>query len=402
MTKTDKNCVADIEFELQWKSQNGTHSDSYFSKGVNFYLDFLPKGLFDKLLDRDVGDSVEHTFNAGEVIAKPDPTKLFRININQFDTQFMPDALVYPRQGRFYPRGILLNVPNVFRANKVPFRCAEVNDSDILVDFNHPLAGTELLVKATIRDIRSKRSGAGGMSNDWMEIITTGPGMQARWNGQSTDFLSDDPFARLDETPDGSFYEKPRFVNHLDETAIGNISGLYEKLLHPGSKVLDLMSSWKSHLPPGLELGTVTGLGMNHEELKANERLTDMVIHDLNEEAGLPFEDESFDAVICTVSVEYLTQPMAVFKDVGRILKKGGCFITTFSNRWFPPKVINVWKQIEEFERMGLVAEYFLRSEKFDNINTYSLRGLPRPTEDKYYGELTVSDPVYGVWAYRY
>jgi SAM-dependent methyltransferase len=234
-----------------------------------------------------------------------------------------------------------------------------------------------------------------------MEILTADPGMQVRWNGQPTDFFSDTPFARSDEQPDGQFYEKPRFVNHLDDTAIAAISGLYGRMLRDGDRVLDLMSSWTSHLPSRLTLQNVTGLGLNPEELKTNERLTRAVIHDLNENPVLPFDDASFDAVICTVSVEYLTQPVAVFKDAGRILRPGGCFVATFSNRWFPPKAVNVWQQINEFERMGLVSEYFLLSGQFRDIGTYSVRGLPRPEGDKYYGELSVSDPVYGVWAYR-
>jgi SAM-dependent methyltransferase len=161
------------------------------------------------------------------------------------------------------------------------------------------------------------------------------------------------------------------------------------------------MSSWTSHLPPGLSFGSVTGLGLNAEELARNERLTRAMVHDLNENPALPFEDGSFDAVLCTVSVEYLTQPLEVFREVGRVLRPGGCFAVTFSNRWFPPKAVNVWQQLHEYERLGLVSEYFLRSGPFGGVTTHSVRGLPRPQDDKYFGEVPTSDPVYGVWAYR-
>jgi SAM-dependent methyltransferase len=352
-------------------------------------------------MNRSVGDCVEQSFGAGEILPGPDPSKRFRIRHSQFEGNFRAGTIVHPRQGRFYPKGILKDVANVFGANIEPFRCAEVTDSGILVDFSHPLSGKELHVQACIRGIMTGTAGTGGPSKDWMEILTAGPGMQVRWNGQPTDFFSDTPFARSDEQPDGQFYGKPRFVNHLDYTAIAGVSGLYGRMLHEGDRVLDLMSSWTSHLPSRLTLKNVTGLGLNPEELKRNERLTRAVIQDLNEDPVLPFDDESFDAVICTVSVEYLTQPVAVFKDAGRILRPGGCFVATFSNRWFPPKAVNVWQQIHEFERMGLVSEYFLLSGQFGDIGTYSVRGLPRPEGDKYYGELSVSDPVYGVWAYR-
>ncbi|MHC1742791.1 MAG: methyltransferase domain-containing protein [Syntrophobacteraceae bacterium] len=401
MMKTDKNNLADIDFELQWKSSNGMHIESYFAKRANVWRDFFSPALIEALMNRSVGETVEVSFKAGEIIPDRDPRKVFRVKHSQFDTQFRPDTVIHPRRGRFYPKGILKGVANVFRINKEPFRCAEVDDSSILVDFNHPLAGTELLVRATISKIETKTAQRGGTSNDWMESLTTGTGMQIRWNGQPTDFFSDNPFARPDVASDRHFYEKPRFVNHIDEKAIETISDLYGKVLHDGNHVLDLMSSWNSHIPPHVQLGKLTGLGMNIDELKKNEQLTGILVHDLNEEPVLPFENQFFDAVICTVSVEYLTNPVRIFKEVGRILKPGGCFINTFSNRWFPPKVTTIWEQLYEFERMGLISEYFLLSEQFENLSTHSLRGQPRPEDDKYYGELFVSDPVYGVWAYK-
>ena len=396
MDKTDKNNLADIEFELRWKSAHGAHTETYFAQRVNAWRDFFVQPVIDALMNRSVGETVELTFKAGDIIPDRDPKKVFSVTRSQFDSEFRPDATIHPQRGRFYPKGILKGVPNVFRANKEPFRCAEVDDTNLLVDFNHPLAGVDLNLKAAIKRIDSKKGGAG---NDWLEILTTGPGMQARWGGQPTDFFSDNPFARPDESPDRNFYEKPRFVDHIDAKAIENISEVYANLLEPGSNVLDLMSSWTSHIPPNLKLGKVIGLGMNLEELKKNDRLTDTVVHDLNENPRLPFDNQSFEAVLCTVSVEYLKDPLTVFKEVGRILKQGGRFINAFSNRWFPPKVTAIWEQLYEFERMGLVSEYFLLSDQFENLCSHSIRGYPRPEDDKYYGELFVSDPVYAVWA---
>jgi SAM-dependent methyltransferase len=140
---------------------------------------------------------------------------------------------------------------------------------------------------------------------------------------------------------------------------------------------------------------------MNAEELAANALLTERVVHDLNEDPRLPFPDESFDAVVCTVSVEYLVRPFEVFADLARVLRPGGRLITTFSNRWFPPKVVRVWEEAHEFERMGLVLEYFLRSGLYVGLETFSLRGLPRPEDDRYAGQLSHSDPVYAVWGQR-
>ena len=113
------------------------------------------------------------------------------------------------------------------------------------------------------------------------------------------------------------------------------------------------------------------------------------------------FESNSFDAVVCTVSIEYLIDPLAVSAEVSRVLRPDGYFIVTFSNRWFPTKAIKIWKELHEFERMGMVLEYFIRSGGFKDLQTYSIRGLPRPHDDKYFPDLWYSDPVYAVWGQK-
>jgi SAM-dependent methyltransferase len=222
--------------------------------------------------------------------------------------------------------------------------------------------------------------------------------MQARVNTDPTNFFADHPFRRADETEDRLFYEVPRMVNHIDDTAVDIIRQIYGKRIPPRSHVLDLMSSWVSHLPEDLPLKSLTGLGMNQTELEANRRLTDYVVHDLNENPQLPFNDGDFDAVICSVSIEYLIHPFKIFEEINRVLKPGGIFIVTFSNRWFPPKAITIWPELHEFERMGLVLEFFLKSGQYEHLQTYSMRGLPRPQDDKYYPRIPFSDPVYAVW----
>jgi len=142
--------------------------------------------------------------------------------------------------------------------------------------------------------------------------------------------------------------------------------------------VLDLLSSWQSHLPDRMEFTRLAGLGLNDRELKNNNRLSERVVQDLNLNPVLPFESDSFDAVLCTVSVEYLTNPLAIFEEVSRVLRTDGYFIVTFSNRWFPTKAIRIWKELHEFERMGLVLEYFIRSGGFKNLQTYSFRGASK------------------------
>jgi SAM-dependent methyltransferase len=187
-------------------------------------------------------------------------------------------------------------------------------------------------------------------------------------------------------------------VHHIDDTAREVVKNTYGRFLSNGMQVLDLMSSWQSHIPSHLNLERTVGLGLNEKELKKNTELSDFRVQDLNIDTTLPFESNTFDAVVNTVSVEYLIDPLAVFKEVARILRPDGYFIVTFSNRWFPTKAIRIWPELHEFERMGLVLEYFLRAGGFKDLQTYSMRGLPRPCDDKYFPELRHSDPVYAVW----
>ncbi|MCB1802503.1 MAG: class I SAM-dependent methyltransferase, partial [Gammaproteobacteria bacterium] len=206
---------------------------------------------------------------------------------------------------------------------------------------------------------------------------------------------------RANDEPDAGFYAKPRMVSHIDRTASTQLAALYGRLLPRGGCVLDLMASWESHLPQEHGMDEIVGLGMNAEELAANPLFSTHQVHDLNLQPRLPYADAGFDAVICSLSIEYLVHPFEVFAEVARVLKPGAHFIVTFSNRWFPPKVIRAWENLHEFERPGLVLEYFLRDGQFEALETWSMRGLPRPVDDKYAGRLAESDPLYAVWGRR-
>ena len=195
-------------------------------------------------------------------------------------------------------------------------------------------------------------------------------------------------FARQDEEPDRVFYAVPRLVTHIDDGAIAAVGELYAELGVEG-EVLDLMSSWVSHFitPPR----ALTVLGMNAVELEANTAASARIVHDLNADAVLPLPNESMDDVVCCVSVDYLVRPIDVFRDVARVLRPGGRFVCTFSNRVFPTKAIAAWLHATESERCAIVADYFRRARVFDEP-TVALR---TPTSG-YWG-----DPLYAVWAVR-
>ncbi len=395
MNKISPDSLTNIEFRLNWKSGDAAHTEVYYGQRINLWRDIFPKKLYEQLLSTSVSDRIEYDLGPDDSRFIYDPKKRFYIRQNQFDRTFQPHVVIEPRYGRFYPKGMLKDIPGVYKQNIEPFRCVGSDDYQLQVDFNHPLSEKELHLTAVIHSVTKKISITGGNCTDWIETITSGPGMQIRINGRPTDFFSDDPFSRKDNEADAQFYVTPRFVSHIDDTAIGQISDIYSKFLKPGMRVLDLMSSWTSHIPSDINLGKLTGLGLNEEELQGNEQLSDYVIHDINVNPNLPFNDNTYDTVVCTVSVEYMTRPFEVFEEINRILKPGGYFVVTFSDRWFPPKVVKIWEEMHEFERIGLVTEYFLASPKYRNIETFSIRGLPRPPDDKYYGKRRVSDPVF-------
>ena len=143
-------------------------------------------------------------------------------------------------------------------------------------------------------------------------------------------------FARIDETDDHLFYAEPRIVTHIDDNAIAAIKEFFDQTLPRNAAILDLMSSAFSHLPERFPAQRIVGLGLNAVELRVNPVLDEYVIHDLNANPSLPFDDGEFAAVIMTVSMQYLTNPVKVFREVHRILQPDGPFIVIFSNRSVP------------------------------------------------------------------
>jgi SAM-dependent methyltransferase len=130
-------------------------------------------------------------------------------------------------------------------------------------------------------------------------------------------------------------------------------------VLPASGRLLDLMSSWRSHLPESGRASEVVGLGLNAEEMADNPQLTSHVIHDLNREPRLPFGGDTFQGAICAVSVQYVIHPLRVFRDVHRVLQPGAPFVVSFSNRCFPTKAATVWLATDDQQHRALVRAYF-------------------------------------------
>ncbi|KAB0679611.1 class I SAM-dependent methyltransferase [Aureimonas leprariae] len=174
--------------------------------------------------------------------------------------------------------------------------------------------------------------------------------------------LPDEAFAKEDAGDDALFYAPSRLVTHIDEGAVAALTAYYATLLPPHAAVLDLMSSWVSHLPEDIMLGEVVGHGMNRAELDANPRLSHRFVQDLNRDPTLPLPDAAFDAALCCVGVQYLQRPVAVFTEVRRVLRPGAPFAVTFSNRCFPTKAVAVWRSLDANGHAALVRLYFERA----------------------------------------
>ncbi|GAA5150032.1 class I SAM-dependent methyltransferase [Nocardioides marinquilinus] len=192
-------------------------------------------------------------------------------------------------------------------------------------------------------------------------------------------------FDRQDERDDADFYGPPRLVTHIDDGAIAAVTALYDELGVPEGRVLDLMSSWVSHLSRRPDGGLVA-LGMNAAELAANPMAEATVVQDLNRDPRLPFEDAAFDAVTCCVSIDYLVRPVEVLREVERVLRPGGVVVLTFSNRCFPTKAIRAWLFTDEEGRVTIVRAYLERA-GFADVST-ALRTDPG----------AAGDPLYAAW----
>ncbi len=212
MIAIEKNVLATLEFAVQWKSDFVRHQDIFFAQKVNFWRDILPAEVTGLVSDLEIGETVTRAFSGKDAL-QHDEKKKMTVSRQQFCGRYPDGSPVEPRFGRFYPRAFLKGAG---QGGIQPFRCIGLEPSRITADLNHPLADFDFNLDITLHNYRKKKSEIGGQISDWMEIITNGPGMQARWHGKPTDFFSGAPFARPDQSDDLRFYEKPRMVTHTE------------------------------------------------------------------------------------------------------------------------------------------------------------------------------------------
>ena len=193
-------------------------------------------------------------------------------------------------------------------------------------------------------------------------------------------------YERDDESSDEGFYATARKVVHIDEGTIAALGRLYAEVIPAGGRLLDLMSSWRSHLPRDHATGDVVGLGLNAEEMADNPQLAKHVVHDVNRDPRLPFADDEFDGAMCAVSIQYVIHPVQLFQEIRRVLRPGSPFVVSFSNRCFPTKAVAVWLGTTDAQHLTLVRAYFEAGGGWTDVRD----------EDRSPGG---GDPLYTVWA---
>jgi len=395
--------LAAMTFTLNWSDGRATHEDEMHVERFSAWreADFLPADIGQKIPGMHVGDRVQAALPVGELTGVWDASRQFSANPAAFDRKYHRGLEVDPRCGRFYPQGFFHGTHGLVREALEPARILALDTQAMRVDLNHPLARFPLRVQCRLNRVLPGSDRRGGRCTSPLDDLVRYPGLAAPLpDGASTDFGANaDGMSRMDERGDSVFYTSPRMVQHLDARALESVNALYQRLIPAQADVLDLMASHDSHLQ-GCSPRSLHVLGLNAQELDANRAATAQVVQDLNQVKTLPLDDASVDAVVCTASVEYLVQPRDVFAEVARVLRAGGVFVLSFSNRWFPTKAIQVWSELHEFERVGMVTQW-LQQAGFDSLHTFSSRGWPRPEDDPHYGETALSDPVHAVWGFK-
>ena len=200
---------------------------------------------------------------------------------------------------------------------------------------------------------------------------------------------------KSDISDDEIFYHQPRFVHHLSDSFRNRLTSLYSEYLLNHHIILDLMSSWVSHLPSNISYKKVIGHGMNEAELSSNERLDRFFVQNLNKKQNMPIEDSSVDVGLIVAGWQYLQYPEKVSLELSRVIKSDSLLIISFTNRAFWTKAPNIWTYSSEEKRIEYVTSVLTsngwRIEKILNEKTQ---------DKKLFGFYTSeSDPFFSVIA---
>ena len=137
--------------------------------------------------------------------------------------------------------------------------------------------------------------------------------------------------------------------------------------LRPGSRVLDVACGTGASAIPAAEIigtgGEVIGIDISENMIelarkKAGELNLDNTEFVLGDMSRLPYEDESFDAVVCVFGIFFVPDMEKQVNELWRVVKPGGKLsVTTWGENFFEP-VYGYWKEVIKVVRPKLFTAF--------------------------------------------
>ena len=404
LPRVEKGSMLDLCAGIHWDTEDCHFSDWRYLPNINLWRDYLPLEIEAQLQNQSIAAHVNHVYPAGELVEGFQSSQVKQLKLNQFQPDQSGHSQALLQVGRFFSKDSFKGVDGIYQGNKFPCRVVAIDDQYVTVDFNHPLASRDINLELVIEQIKSAAAERGGRCNDIPALLCDyGPGMQANPEQQPIGFSSPNAIKTLDQSKEEDFFASANLEPFWDKTALNQVTSLYNELLSDDMDILDLMAGVHSPLQQAsIRPAHVFCAGLNRSELEANPICADRQLINVNDANALAgFEDARFDAVLIHAAIEYVTNPHDLMHQIGRILKPGGRIIISFSNRSMQGKAINIWHELDEFERPALVLGYLKNAHCYTAFNSYSMRGRFRPEDDQLSSQLLYSDPVYAVWANR-
>jgi len=374
--KINKDSRISISLDLMWDEDNIKHVENYFIR-PHMWLDAdtLPKNLYEWLEGKEVGDVFEFTYDVGELFEPYSSKNILPIKwISEDEKNFF-------KIGRFYQIETLKGREGKNSIEKPFFRCIEKRNDLFFADFNHPLSEKRCTLKAKIIKVVEQpevKCDTGGICFDWVSEFGEGIGMQGKFKQIEADFYSKDSFNIEDQSESGIFYESNSSIINVDAVLKNKIGEVLENIISDNSRILDIMGRTTPYLKNNPEIAII---GLNKEVYSINKKISSINTKNIFKDARLPYSDNQFDFVLCSFCFEYIPHPHELVSEVKRVLKPDGSFVTIFTNRYFKPKSILLWSELNDFERLGYLQNIYKKT-NFKEISTYTSRGYLRPLSD--------------------
>lgn len=355
MIQFSDNTIGAIEFTIRWSKNSISHEEWFLGRKFNPVNDIFPRDMREELEGKHAGECVTFKYMPRMCIPRYKDNLILTRGLERLRPKTVLGRNIIPRVGRFYPQGHINGLRDIYPDTLNPFRLIELDEEQFVADCNHPLATIPITIEARIQDIEERGIGTYGSLTHWREkTCDWGPGMQAMHNNHPTDFFHPGFFDTIDTS--GIPFSPPP----LDAKAMTNLNKAYARFITPDMRRFDFLLD-SSSKPKG-----------------------------------------QYDAIVFTLSMEYLRAPVTTLKDLSQHLAPGGVVLVGFTAHYDPAEVIQGWIDMYEFERMGLILEYLRQAGLDADAGTISMRNDWRNQDDpKFLETRGVSDPVYIVYGHK-